>query len=296
MLQGHFRKKYENAGGYWRKATLGEPCEPLARPSPEAGPRTEKAYGRPLRQTGGRIGREPHRRARGSHTARRRARLEPSPAPRHREYFGSIITSNGVKKMMVVTNRMRVLLALLLTFGVLVYLVQGERRALSPAGIEQPAEGPGDKINTGAKTTPAAAPIVQEPRAEDILKGAQSKAGSKSGSAFFVEYRLERDRNRSKQIQLLKEIIDSPSAPGEGKQEAQKRLVDLTQQMDLELQLEKLIVAKGYQEAAVFIQPHAVNVLVMAANFGPGDANKIGDLVCRATGRPREQVSIIPFS
>lgn len=197
-------------------------------------------------------------------------------------------------------DKMRVLIALILTFGVLAYLVQSEQQGMRQSALDTPFEGPARQTAKQESTkdlTKVTAPAPQssglEVRAEDIIKDASNKAGQ-GGTAFFVEYRLERDRRRSQQIELLKQILDNPNAGGEGKQEAQKRLVDLTKQMDLELQLEKLIVAKGYKEAAVFIQPNAVNVIVMADKFAEEDANKIGDLVSRSTGRPREQISIIP--
>ncbi|MGI9951533.1 SpoIIIAH-like family protein [Moorellaceae bacterium AZ2] len=200
-------------------------------------------------------------------------------------------------KKIRINDKIRVLIALVLTFGVLAYLVQGEQA--DPGGTGLPVEGPAQQ--TPQESTVSATGEVSSSsssqdlniKAEEILRDAANKAG-KGDAAFFVEYRLERDRRRSQQIELLKQIIDNPNATGEGKQEAQKRLVDLTQQMDLELQLEKLIVAKGYKEAAVFIQPNAVNVIVMADQFAEEDANKIGDLVSRSTGRPREQISIIP--
>ncbi|MGI9860020.1 SpoIIIAH-like family protein [Moorella naiadis] len=206
--------------------------------------------------------------------------------------------------MITIGNKGRVVIALILTFGVLAYLVQGDRQASRQAGMETPAEWPvqqashpagkASQPDTGQATkvtAPSQDQAVAGPKAEDILQGASAKAGN--GAAFFIEYRLERDRQRSQQIALLKQILDNPNSGGEGKQEAQKRLVDLTQQMDLEMQLEKLIVAKGYQDAAVFIQPNAVNVIIRADKFGDEDANKIGDLVSRSTGRPREQISMI---
>ncbi|WP_258359237.1 SpoIIIAH-like family protein [Moorella sulfitireducens] len=200
--------------------------------------------------------------------------------------------------MIKIGEKGRVIIALVLTFGVLAYLIQGDQEGIKQAGVDIPLERPvqsAGQIDTGGATKVAAPAgdreAVAGPGAEDILNEASSKADG--GSAFFIEYRLERDRQRSQQIALLKQIIDNPNAGGEGKQEAQKRLVELTQQMDLEMQLEKLIVAKGYKDAAVFIQPNAVNVIVMADNFGDDDANKIGDLVTRSTGRPREQVSMI---
>ncbi|MBC7326205.1 MAG: SpoIIIAH-like family protein [Moorella sp. (in: Bacteria)] len=200
--------------------------------------------------------------------------------------------------MIKIGEKRRVIIALVLTFGVLAYLVQGDRQGVKPAGVDLPLERPVQQSSQAdtSEAAKAAAPAkeqaaVTDPKAEDILQEASSKA--EGGSAFFIEYRLERDRQRSQQIALLKQIIDNPNAGGEGKQEAQKRLVELTQQMDLEMQMEKLIVAKGYKDAAVFIQPNAVNVIVMADKFGDEDANKIGDLVYRSTGRPREQVSMI---
>lgn len=216
--------------------------------------------------------------------------------------------------MINIGDKGRVIIALLLTFGVLAYLVQGDRKGSQQAGSEPPPEWPVQQLNqqagqqgsqpagqssasnaTTSEATKVTAPdgdqAVSGPKAEDILQGASAKASG--GAAFFIEYRLERDRQRSQQIALLKQIIDNPNSGGEGKQEAQKRLVELTQQMDLEMQLEKLIVAKGYKDAVVFIQPNAVNVIVMADKFGDEDANKIGDLVSRSTGRPREQITMI---
>ncbi|MCG0277612.1 MAG: SpoIIIAH-like family protein [Thermanaeromonas sp.] len=202
--------------------------------------------------------------------------------------------------MIKINDKMRVLVALVLTFGVLAYLLHGDQQAVQSSPADTPAEGPARELSglektggTTQTTSPASSGAKTDIKAEDILKSATEKAGQ-GGTAFFVEYRLERDRRRSQQIDMLKQIIDNPNAPGDSKQEAQKRLVDLTKQMDLELQLEKLIVAKGYKEAAVFIQPQAVNVVVMAEKLTEEDANKIGDLVSRSTGRPREQISIIP--
>lgn len=200
-------------------------------------------------------------------------------------------------RMAKIGNKGRLVIALLLTFGVLAYLVQGEQKELNQAGVElyqeRPFQQTGEYNTQDATkvTTPPADQMLTDPSAEEIFNEANSKA--EGGTSFFIEYRLERDRQRSQQIALLKQIIDNPNSDTEGRQEAQKRLVELTQQMDLELQLEKLIVAKGYKDAALFIHPNAVNVIIMADSFNDQDANKIGDLVSRSTGRPWEQISMI---
>lgn len=196
-----------------------------------------------------------------------------------------------------ISNKGRLLIALLLTFGLLAFLVRGEQKELNQAGLALPQEWPLNYTNeydARDATKVSASPAEQgltDPSAEEILNEAGAKADA--GVAFFIEYRLERDRQRSQQVALLKQIMDNPNSDSEGRQEAQKRLVELTQQMDLELQLEKLIVAKGYEDAALFIHPNAVNVIIMADSFNDQDANKIGDLVSRSTGRPWEQISMI---
>ncbi len=198
-----------------------------------------------------------------------------------------------------ISSKGRLLIALLLTFGVLAYLVQGEEKNnIENAGNDLTREWPLQYISEDYSrdeatkvTTSGEGEPLPAPNADEILNEANSKA--ESGTSFFIEYRLERDRQRSQQVALLTQIIDNPNTNSEGKQEAQQRLVELTKQMDLEMQLEKLIVAKGYEDAALFIHPNAVNVIIMAENFTDADANKIGDLVARATGRPYEQISMI---
>ncbi|MDK2820087.1 MAG: stage sporulation protein [Clostridia bacterium] len=194
--------------------------------------------------------------------------------------------------MPTISNKGRLLISLVLVFGILAYLVQGEKQGMKQAGVINPSERPIQQVHELDEVLGATKVNSElDPKAEDILQEASNKA--EGGTSFFIEYRLERDRQRSQQIDLLKQIVDSPNSSGESRKEAEKRLVELTQQMDLEMQLEKLIVAKGYKDAAVFIQPKAVNVIVMADKFDNEDANIIGDLVYRATGRPREQISMI---
>ncbi|WP_227765988.1 SpoIIIAH-like family protein [Zhaonella formicivorans] len=115
-----------------------------------------------------------------------------------------------------------------------------------------------------------------------------------TGEEFFVEYRLERDRTRSRQIELLQSIVDNPNSAQTQRQEAQKKILTITTTLEQEIKLENLIKAKGYQEAVLFIQPTSVIVIVQASNFGPNDATKIADLVSKTTGHDMEQITVIP--
>jgi len=204
---------------------------------------------------------------------------------------------------MVVTRKETLAsLALLVLAGVFLYLGFTQQRpslselAQAPvptAAQPQASAGAGSRAegSTGQKGAAATLPPAANP-----LEGAQgSNLKQKRGSEFFVEYRLERDRVRSQEIQMLREVINNPNSSPEVKNEAQQRLIRLTEYMEQEVQLEALLQAKGYAEAAVLIQPSTVNVIVRAAQLKPEDLTRIGELVARTTGRRREEVVIIPW-
>lgn len=115
-----------------------------------------------------------------------------------------------------------------------------------------------------------------------------------SAEEFFIEYRLERDRTRSRQIELLQNIVNNPNSSESERKEAQKKILEISTTLEQELKLENLIKAKGYQDAALFIQPASVIVIVYAPNFDTNDATKISDLVSRTTGHKLEQITIMP--
>ncbi|GAW94164.1 SpoIIIAH-like family protein [Calderihabitans maritimus] len=150
--------------------------------------------------------------------------------------------------------------------------------ALRDSGTEREQQKLGEE-DLQEKLTPV-------PAAKELESG--------SGDEFFVEYRLERDRIRSQQVQLLREVVDNPNSVAETRQEAQNRILEITQRMEQELQLENLIVAKGYKDAVVFIEPDSVTVIVHEKNLTQTDAAKIADLVSRYTDHKLEDIVIIP--
>ncbi|MBC7342208.1 MAG: SpoIIIAH-like family protein [Clostridia bacterium] len=111
---------------------------------------------------------------------------------------------------------------------------------------------------------------------------------------FFIEYRLQRDRLRSQHLQLLKEIINNPNSSNESRQDAQNQLLELSRLAEQELEVENLIKAKGYPEAVVFIEPNSATVVVGSKNWQGEDANRIADIVARATSLTLEDIVIIP--
>lgn len=114
------------------------------------------------------------------------------------------------------------------------------------------------------------------------------------GEDFFVNYRLERDRNRSQQVEMLEGIVNNPNSSAEARQEAQNKILQITGYMEQELQLETLLTAKGYTETAILLKPDSAMVIVKSAKLASEDLTRIADLVSRTTGHGPEQIVIIP--
>lgn len=193
--------------------------------------------------------------------------------------------------MKIIIARRKTLLAFaLVVFGGTLFFLGNENKEV--VSIE-PAK---ETIGTAGDSQPALSktPTVS-PLPTDILSSpAGQSLNAKTGDDFFVEYRLERDRVRSRQISLLREIVDNPNSLAENRSEAQRQLLDITRRMEQELELENLILAKGYKEGVVFLQPMAGTIVLRKLELKQSDIIKIADLVNRITGLDHERITIIP--
>jgi len=114
------------------------------------------------------------------------------------------------------------------------------------------------------------------------------------GTEFFIEYRLDRDRTRERQLDLLQNIVEDPNSVAETRQEAQQKILQISNYLDQELQLENLIKAKGFKDAVIFIQPQSVSVVVNQKEFDRDEIAQITDLVITITSQNIENIYIIP--
>ncbi|WP_230866950.1 SpoIIIAH-like family protein [Iocasia frigidifontis] len=116
---------------------------------------------------------------------------------------------------------------------------------------------------------------------------------SQNEEDFFIEYRLERDKARSEQINIFREMINNPNSDEITKKEAQKKMLALTDKMEKELEIESLIRARGYKESLAYIHEEAVDVIVHTNGLNKSDVAKIGDIIVKITGFNFEDVTII---
>ncbi|NLC10722.1 MAG: SpoIIIAH-like family protein [Firmicutes bacterium] len=111
--------------------------------------------------------------------------------------------------------------------------------------------------------------------------------------AFIIEYRLERDRVRSQELEMLKDIIDNPNTSEENKKEAERKLLQITDTMDKELLIENIIKARGYEDAVFFYREGIATLLVFGGEVSEEEFVRIAEIVASITGLPREEVQVI---
>lgn len=120
-----------------------------------------------------------------------------------------------------------------------------------------------------------------------------AQARNESEEDFFIEYRLERDRARSEQINILQEIVNNTNSDQASKKEAQRKILAVTDKMEKELEIESLIRARGYRDALAYIHEQAVDVIIHTDGLAKEDVAKIGDIIVKVTGFNTENVTII---
>lgn len=193
--------------------------------------------------------------------------------------------------MMILTKKNNLILLVLFLLGaVLVWL---GLIWLHPSIVSSVETQTNKKETTKLRTVDRDSSEVFLPQ-EELSNEYDSKNTQKTGDDFFVEYRIEREQTRSRQLELLQEIVANPNSTSESKQEAQNQVIKTTRQLGLEMQLENLIKAKGYQDAVLVMQNESTTVVVQKKELEETDIAKIADLVSRHTGLDLSQITIIP--
>ena len=108
----------------------------------------------------------------------------------------------------------------------------------------------------------------------------------------FSEFRWERDRSRSRQLETLQGIITDSSSSEEQRMAAQERLLSIMTGSEVEMELEGLLMAQGLPDAVVVLSDNGVTVMVDTV-LTEEEAARIGDTVSGMTGMSPEKIRII---
>lgn len=137
----------------------------------------------------------------------------------------------------------------------------------------------GDPPKTPSETpAPAAALLAQEEGEGD----------------FFRDFRAQRETARADEIALLRQTASREGAPKESVLAADARIIELTRLTEQERAIETQLIAKGYEDAAAFVQDGTVTIVVKAERLRDEDAAVILEIAMRQTEQEAGNVKIIP--
>lgn len=120
--------------------------------------------------------------------------------------------------------------------------------------------------------------------------------GYDQGGAFFVEYRLQRERVRAQEVEMLEDILNNPNSSNTAKEEAENMIIELVKIMEQELLIENMIKAQGFEDAIFFYRNRAATVMVKQKEISEREFVQITDTVSGVVGVGREDVQVIARS
>ncbi len=112
---------------------------------------------------------------------------------------------------------------------------------------------------------------------------------------FFAEYRMERERVRGEQVELLREMLNNPNVDEKSRAAAAAHLVEISEALEQEIKTEALIKARGFQDCVVIIQPQCTVVVVpvQTSSLPLDQEEELKKAVSHMAGCPPENVSVI---
>ncbi len=111
----------------------------------------------------------------------------------------------------------------------------------------------------------------------------QTESSKKDDKTTVAKIKLERDSKRSESIELIKSTLLKGDANQELKVEAQKKILEIADQMDKEQSIESLISAKGLSDCAVYITDSVINVVTELSGLTESQTAQIREIVYNFT-------------
>ena len=130
----------------------------------------------------------------------------------------------------------------------------------------------------------------------DESVGETVMANSTVGVGLVSEAKVTREQTRSRNKEILMELINSTNVTEEQKQSAIDEMVEMTDVTEKELAAETLLVAQGFDEVVVSIYDSCADVVVSSTQVSDAQRAQIEDIVKRKTGIEASKITITPVT
>lgn len=127
---------------------------------------------------------------------------------------------------------------------------------------------------------------------QDTAPGEAVLASTTLSSDYFSGAKLRREQTRSKNREMLMDLIADSSITEEQKNLAFQKIVALAETAEIENATELLLEAKGFEGAVVSMLDESVDVVVDASSITQQQIAQIEDIVMRKTGMDTKNIKV----
>lgn len=131
---------------------------------------------------------------------------------------------------------------------------------------------------------------------EDENPGEAVMVSTSAGVGLSAEAKVTREQLRSKNKEILLEVINNTNISDEQKQAAIDSMIELTDIAERESAAEILLQAKGFEDVVVSITDGQADVVVNMTEVDDAGRAQIEDIVKRKTGISGENIVITPIA
>lgn len=114
-----------------------------------------------------------------------------------------------------------------------------------------------------------------------------------SNATFFSNYRDDRQETRNQEMLYLDAIIASEATSSEAREAAQTEKLQLVKNMEVALNLESLIIAKGFEDVVVATSSNNISVMVETNGLTATEVAQIVDIVTTNSTYSIDNIKII---
>jgi hypothetical protein len=133
---------------------------------------------------------------------------------------------------------------------------------------------------------PSAGPIAPPPH--PVLSGPKPYQAGEP----LIEIKMTRDRERSREMEQLHNLLDRLNLGPEVRKQAERELWRLTEAAAKENELESLLKANGIENSLVTLSSNLVTVII-ADNIPPEQVKLIGQLAAEVTAYQLDRIRIV---
>lgn len=154
------------------------------------------------------------------------------------------------------------------------------------------AQTDGDSAFAAGEAADGGNSTLAQAQPEDGEVPGEAVFTSVTGAAVLSDAKLAKEQVRSRNKQLLLEIINNTSITDAQKQDAIDTMVQMTAIAEKETAAETLLQAKGFSDVVVSVNGNAVDVVVNALELTDAQRAQIEDIVKRKTEIGAENIII----